>query len=81
MLAFYSDVDQLIVPARNARLEHPDLTARNVMVRGVGHLSLPISGRIVHETCTTLALSSAGTLATDLGGAMSLDEGQSRTSA
>ena len=72
MLAFYSDVDQLIVPARNARLEHPDLTARNVLVRGVGHLSLPISGRIVHETCTTLALSSAGTLAPDLDATMSV---------
>lgn len=57
-LAFHSDVDQLIVPARNAQLDHADLNARNVLVRGVGHLSLPISGRIVHETCTALALSS-----------------------
>ena len=55
-VAVYSDVDQLIVPARHARLEHPDLDTRNVLVRGVGHLSLPISRRIVHETCTTLAL-------------------------
>ncbi len=54
-LAFYSDVDQLIVPARNARLAHEDLDVVNVLVRGVGHLSLPINGRIVHETCTTLA--------------------------
>ncbi len=53
-LAFYSDVDQLIVPARNAALHHPDLQVRNVLVPGVGHLSLPINGRIVHETCTAL---------------------------
>ncbi|MEP6665941.1 MAG: alpha/beta fold hydrolase, partial [Nocardioidaceae bacterium] len=54
-LGFYSDVDQLIVPGRNARLSHDDLDVVNVLVRGVGHLSLPINGRIVHETCTTLA--------------------------
>jgi triacylglycerol lipase len=61
ILAFYSDVDQLIVPARNARVEHPDLTADNVLVKGVGHLSLPINGRIVHETCARLALSAGFT--------------------
>jgi triacylglycerol lipase len=54
-LAFSSDVDHLIVPARNARLVHPDLSVENVRVRGVGHLSLPINGRIVHQTCATLA--------------------------
>ena len=65
-LAFYSDVDQLIVPARNARVAHPDLTADNVLVKGVGHLSLPINGRIVHETCARLALS-AGFTGCDVG--------------
>ena len=54
-IAFYSDHDQLIIPADHARIEHPDLDAENVLVRGVGHLSLPISGRIVHQICTTLA--------------------------
>jgi hypothetical protein len=34
---------------------HPDLSARNVFVRGVGHMSLPVDGRVVHEICTTLA--------------------------
>lgn len=54
-LAFYSDLDQLVVPHRAARIEHPDLTARNVLVRGVGHLSLPINPGIVREIASTLA--------------------------
>lgn len=54
-VAFWSDLDQIIIPQRNARLEHPDLASRNVFVRGVGHLSLPIDGRVVHEISTTLA--------------------------
>jgi hypothetical protein len=32
-----------------------------VLVKGVGHLSLPINGRIVHETCARLALSAGFT--------------------
>ncbi len=79
-LAFSSDIDQLIVPARNARLEHPDLDVRNVVVRGVGHLSLPINGRIVHETCTTLGLSSRR-LRLPLDSVNQLEPGHRRTSA
>ncbi|MHB8341979.1 MAG: esterase/lipase family protein [Mycobacteriales bacterium] len=54
-LAFWSDLDELIVPKRGARLDHPDLAARNVLLRGVGHLSLPINRRVVHEIAATLA--------------------------
>jgi pimeloyl-ACP methyl ester carboxylesterase len=54
-LAFWSDIDHLIVPQRNARVDHPDLPARNVLLRGVGHLSLPIDGRIAHEIALALA--------------------------
>jgi hypothetical protein len=54
-VAFYSDVDQLIVPQRRARIRHPDLTARNVRVRGVGHLSLPFHGEVVHQITGMLA--------------------------
>jgi triacylglycerol lipase len=54
-VAYWSDLDQLIVPQRNARLDHPDLQVRNVLVRGIGHLSLPINGRIVHEISNVLA--------------------------
>jgi pimeloyl-ACP methyl ester carboxylesterase len=54
-VCFWSDLDQLIVPKRSARLDHPDLQVRNVLLRGVGHMSLPISGRVVHEIATLLA--------------------------
>ncbi len=54
-LSVWSDLDQLIIPKQSAKIEHPDLNARNVFVRGVGHLSLPVDGRVVHEICTTLA--------------------------
>lgn len=54
-VAFWSDLDQLIVPKRSARIDHPDLSARNVLLRGVGHMSLPISGKVVHEIAMLLA--------------------------
>ena len=54
-LAVWSDLDQLMVPKRNARLDHADLAARNVLIRSVGHMSLPISRQAVHEICLTLA--------------------------
>lgn len=54
-LAFYSDTDQLIVPQRRARIDHPDLVARNVRVRNVGHLSLPIHGQVVHDISGALS--------------------------
>ena len=43
-IAFHSDIDHLIVPSRNARLDHPDLNVRNIAVRGVGHLSMANNG-------------------------------------
>lgn len=54
-VGIWSDLDQLVIPKQSARIEHPDLVARNVFVRGVGHMSLPVDGRVVHEICTTLA--------------------------
>ncbi|ADB30368.1 lipase class 2 [Kribbella flavida DSM 17836] len=54
-VAFYSDVDQLIVPQRRARISHPDLTTRNIRVRGVGHLSLPFHGEVVHQITGVLS--------------------------
>lgn len=55
-LAVWSDIDQLVIPQPNARIDHPDLRARNVLVRGVGHLSLPVDGRVIKEIAGTLAL-------------------------
>ena len=40
-LAFHSDIDHVIWPTRNARIDHPDLRVTNIPVRGVGHLSMP----------------------------------------
>ena len=45
-VAFYSDIDHLIWPRRHARIEHPDLNARNIAAPGVGHLSMPNNSRI-----------------------------------
>lgn len=55
MLSVWSDLDQLVVPRSNARVEHPDLDARNLLLRGVGHMSLPIHRRAVHEIGLILA--------------------------
>ena len=51
----WSDLDAMVVPRSSACLAHPDLRVRNVFVRGVGHLSLPIDGRVVHEIVGTFA--------------------------
>jgi triacylglycerol lipase len=60
-LVLWSDLDQMIVPRRAARLEHPDLQARNVRIPAAGHMSLPINRRAVHEIGMTLAqLDAAG---------------------
>ena len=55
VLAVWSDLDLMIAPKRSARIDHPDLSARNLLVRGVGHMSLPVNRHVVHEICTTLA--------------------------
>lgn len=46
ILAIYSDLDQLVVPTRAGRCDHPDLGATNVLVHGVGHMSLPVDLRV-----------------------------------
>jgi triacylglycerol lipase len=64
-VSFWSDIDVMISPKQSARLEHPDLAARNILVRGVGHMSLPIDRRIVREITATLAhLDSGGATVT-----------------
>lgn len=62
----WSDLDAMVVPRSSACLDHPDLRVRNVFVRGVGHLSLPIDGRVVHEIVATFAhLDADGTARND----------------
>ena len=54
-LVYWSDLDQVVVPQRNARLEHDDLNVHNIGLRGVGHMSLPIISSVVHGISTALA--------------------------
>ncbi|HET9382099.1 MAG TPA: alpha/beta fold hydrolase [Streptomyces sp.] len=48
-VAFYSDLDEAVLPPDRGRLDHPDLLVRNVLVRGVGHLMLPVHTGVVDE--------------------------------
>lgn len=54
-VSYWSDLDQLVFPQRNARMTHPDLTVRNIAIHGTGHMSLPINGDVVHRISTMLA--------------------------
>ena len=56
-LVVWSRMDQMIVPQRNARLNHPDLDVEQLEIRDVGHLSLPIDPKVVHWVATALARS------------------------
>lgn len=53
-VAIWSDLDQVIRPVGNARIEHPDLDCADVRVRGVGHLSLPFSRQVAYEAALAL---------------------------
>jgi hypothetical protein len=44
---FWGDMDQLVLPVRHARLDHPDLAAENILVPGAGHLALPVHGAVL----------------------------------
>jgi pimeloyl-ACP methyl ester carboxylesterase len=73
-IAYWSDLDHMVVPQHNGRLVHEDLSVRNVLVRGVGHMSLPIQGRLVHEITAALSqLDEAGETVT--AGVTPLDAG------
>lgn len=53
--AIYSDLDQIVLPTNAGRCDHPDLDARNLLFRGIGHMSLPRDGGVVDEVAATLA--------------------------
>lgn len=53
--AIYSDLDQMVLPTASGRCDHPDLAVRNVLVRGIGHMSLPRHRGVVDEVAATLA--------------------------
>ncbi|WP_055493247.1 triacylglycerol lipase [Streptomyces sp. TP-A0356] len=41
-VSFWSDLDPLMDPLESACVEHPDLSAQNIRVSGIGHLALPV---------------------------------------
>jgi pimeloyl-ACP methyl ester carboxylesterase len=45
-VCFWSNLDQVIYPLESAQVSHPDLTACNVRVDGIGHLALPVHGAV-----------------------------------
>ncbi|WP_371481085.1 esterase/lipase family protein [Kitasatospora sp. NBC_00315] len=53
--AFWGELDEVVLPARNARLRHPDLRAENIRVPGVGHAGLPVDRRVVEAVRRILA--------------------------
>jgi triacylglycerol lipase len=53
-VAIYSDRDEVVVPNRSARMEHPDLMVTRIAVHGVGHLSLLVDRDVVHTVADAL---------------------------
>ena len=53
-IAFYSDIDHLILPHWNATIVHPDLHSTNVAIHGVGHMSMPNNGSIAFRIASAL---------------------------
>ncbi len=51
-VAIYSDFDEAIIPVRYARIDHPDLQVRNILVNGIGHLALPRHRSVIRAICT-----------------------------
>ncbi|GHE73083.1 lipase [Streptomyces longispororuber] len=41
-VSFWSELDQIMDPVETACVDHPDLSAQNVRVSGIGHLALPV---------------------------------------
>ncbi|WP_353354994.1 alpha/beta fold hydrolase [Intrasporangium sp. DVR] len=64
-IAYWSDLDQVVVPQHHAALRHPDLNVHNIELHGVGHGSLPFTRTVVRGISTALAhLDTAGTTVT-----------------
>ena len=59
-VALYSNLDGFVVPASSAKLAFPGWRATNILVRDVGHLSLPSSRRCIRAVLETLGSGAAG---------------------
>ncbi|MFI6445486.1 esterase/lipase family protein [Kitasatospora sp. NPDC050543] len=53
--AFWGELDEIVLPGRNALLHHPDLSAENIAVPGVGHVALPADARVLAAVRRILA--------------------------
>ncbi|MEO6081590.1 MAG: alpha/beta fold hydrolase [Umezawaea sp.] len=53
----WSEMDQVIVPQRNARLAHPGLHVEEHQIRDSGHLSLPVDTRTLHTVVAAITRS------------------------
>ena len=58
-VCFYSNLDSLVLPASNAKLEDPELHATNILVKDHGHLSLLSSRAVIRGIADALAHMSA----------------------
>ncbi|MFB7574618.1 lipase family alpha/beta hydrolase [Streptomyces sp. NPDC056165] len=65
-VAFYSDLDEVIIPATRGRIDHPDLEACNVLVPGVGHLTLPVHQPVIDQVRSLLTAAQQATSAAGL---------------
>jgi pimeloyl-ACP methyl ester carboxylesterase len=54
-IAFSTNLDVLVVPSRNARLETEALQAENLVIRDLGHMSLLVSPDLIHDVVVRLA--------------------------
>ena len=53
----WSEMDQVIVPQRNARITHPGLLVEEHQIRDSGHLSLPVDPRTLHTVVAAITRS------------------------
>jgi hypothetical protein len=66
-------MDQMVLPQGNARLQHPDLDVAQFELPDVGHLALPIDGRVVRWVVEALARSDRCHAASPSGDPSALD--------
>ncbi|WP_224058475.1 lipase family alpha/beta hydrolase [Streptomyces kanamyceticus] len=60
-VSFWSDLDQIMDPLETACVDHPDLTAQNIRVTGIGHLALPVHPAVANGIIQALDLAHPGT--------------------
>ena len=58
-VAIYSNRDEMVLPNRSARLDHPDLSVTRLAVPGVGHLALLVNGAVMHAVAGALVVRDA----------------------